>query len=355
MPDRPENRALQPYLRQLEALPFVKGARLVRAPAATGAARFDARVRLRTSTGSHDLSVEVKSSHLGRGIVGQMSELARRAQGPWMLFAPYVGAPLGEALEAAGINFSDKLGNCSLRVGPSSVARIQGRRAPDVPARSKSLRAAGYQVLFALLAEPELVSATVREIAKQAGVSRQPVVDLLARLVEEGYLVRRARKHAWVGRDRALLIDRFVEGYAASLRPKLYVGRYRLPPQDDGPPGVESYVVATLDKAAAAGPPLRFGGTAGAYRLSRHYRGPLTTIHFPFSDRARQRLKASSARDGELVWLEPLGPIGDRGNTDSTVHPLLIYAELLVDSDPRAHEAALRIRPLLRVEGARPR
>lgn len=350
MPDRPENRALQPYLRQLEALPFVKGARLVRAAAATDAPRFDARVRLRTSTGSHDLWVEAKSSHLGRGIVAQMSELARQAQGPWMLFAPYVGAPLGEALEEAGINFIDKVGNCSLRLGPTHVARIQGRRAPDAPARSKSLRAAGYQVLFALLAEPELVSATVREIAKQAGVSRQPVVDLLARLVEEGYLVRRAGKHAWAGRARAPLLDRFVEGYATSLRPKLYVGRFRLPPQHEGPPGAEAYLVATLDKELADRSAIRFGGTAGAYRVSRHYRGPLTTIHFPFSERARQRLKASSARDGELVWLEPLGPIGDRGNTESTVHPLLIYAELLVDSDPRAHEAAVRIRPLLEAD-----
>lgn len=337
--------SLEPYLVQLRSLPIVKSAKIL---SLDPSPQVDAHLRLRTAAGPHDLWVEEKTSHLGRGVVEQIRLHMKKHAGPWILFAPYVGAPLGEALEHAGINFIDRQGNCSIRLGPTLMARVQGRRAAPSPARSKSLRAPGYQVLFALLARPDLVSAPVREIAEEAGVSRQPVVDLLARLVEERVLLRRGRKHAWVEDRRAPLIDRFVEGYAAAVRPKLLAGRFRVPPQSDGPRGLEAFVSAALVRKGDEAP-VRFGGTTGAHRLDPHYRGPLTTIHFPYSDAARQRLKASPAKDGELVWLEPLSPLGDRGRTPDTVHPLLIYAELAVDPDPRAAEEAERIRDLLEV------
>ena len=74
MPARPNPAALRPYLDQLEALPFVKGVRVlgVEVEGSKGA-YADARLRIRTSAGSHDLWADVKSSHLGRGIVGQMT------------------------------------------------------------------------------------------------------------------------------------------------------------------------------------------------------------------------------------------------------------------------------------------
>ena len=334
-----------PYLEGLKSLPFVKRVRVLKTEIAENGVVADALVRVYTPSGSHDLLVEEKSSHLGRGIVSQMAANVSRSAKPWILFAPYVGAPLGAKLEKEGINFIDKLGNCYVRLAPSQIVRIQGRRAPQLPARAKSLRAPGYQVLFALLADPELASATVREIAAQAGVSRQPVMDVLARLVEEGFLVRHRRKHVWVQRRTSILVDRFVEGYAAAIRPKLYAGRFRAPPHADGPAGLEAWLNEALAKSMRSeGVALRFGGTAAAYRLDRHYRGPLTTIHFPYSEEHRRSLRASPSNEGELVWLRPLSNSGDRGATDDTVHPLLVYAELAVDPDPRAAEAAQRIR-----------
>ncbi len=90
---------------------------------------------------------------------------------------------------------------------------------------------------------------------------------------------------------------------------------------------------------------VRFGGTAGAYRLEPHYRGSVTVAHLgPPSEETRRRLKAIPASDGDLVWMRHIGEASKNGETSDTVHPLLVYSELVSDPDPRAVEAADLIR-----------
>jgi hypothetical protein len=324
---------LQVYLARLRELPFVRAARVV-ALSRTPDLGADADIEIKTPTGAVRLHAELKTSHLGAETAARLL-VAQREAPSWILFAPYIGAPLGEQLEAKRINFADRQGNCFLQVGNQYIARIQGRPPPKSSPRAKGLRGPGFQVLFALLAEPELLSESMRVVAKAAGVSVQPVADLLARLRDEGHLIRRGRAHAWVDGHRAQLLDRWLTGYSSNVRPKLYVGRFRLPAH--GPQEVEQLVSANLDG-------VRFGGTAAAFRLDRYYHGPDTVIHLDPSETARKKLKASRSDTGDLVWLRPMGEVSNRGEAPDTVHPLLVYSELIVDRDPRAHEAATRLR-----------
>lgn len=339
MPNKPvasEERNLSPYLQHLRELPFVKAAGRTRAlPRPEGP--FDAVVALTLTDGKKvKLLVELKSSHLPANVAQQLEALHRHFEGDWILMAPYVGAPLGAALEERGINFVDREGNCHLRIDDGHVARIQGRVPPKKPARGRALRAPGYQVMFALLAQPSLLEAPQRDLARAAGTSRQPVADLLARLTEERLLVRRRGQHAWVDGPNAALLERWLAGYRATLRPRLEVGRFRLPVRE--PHELEAWLEARLDQ-------VRYGGTAGAYRLSPHYRGPLTVAHLgPPSEALRRKLKALRAADGELAWLRGIGEVSAMSPRPDTVHPLLVYAELVADPDPRAADAAVRIR-----------
>ncbi len=327
---------LAPYADELRRLPFVRSVRLRPVPAGKDAGH-DALAELRLADGSTTvLHIELKTSHLRSPTVSERRSTRGAAREDVLLAAPHIGAPLGESLEQRGINFIDRQGNCYLRVGDRFVARIQGKTSPKPPARSREMRAPGYQVLFALLADPELVHASQREIATSAGTSKQPVADLLRRLTEERILVQRGRKHAWVKGPDAELMERFVAGYRDTLRPKLMVGRFRLPVRE--PREVERWLQDHLET-------VRFGGTAGAYRLAPHYRGALTVAHLgPPSPPLRKRLKALPAVDGELIWMRHIGQASEKGETGATVHPLLVYAELISDPDPRASEAAGLIR-----------
>jgi len=198
------------------------------------------------------------------------------------------------------------------------------------------MRTPGYQALFALLAEPDVIAQSQRAIATLAGTSRQPVADLLARLVAERLAVRRGRSHEWVGDARRQLFDRWISGYRYHLAPGLEAGRFRVPAST--PREIEQW----LSERAGH---VRYGGTAGAYRLVRHYRGPTTMAHLgENTESVRRRIKAVPAADGPLAWMRDLGEMGSRGVTDDTVHPLLLYAQLDADPDPRAAESAARIR-----------
>ena len=317
---------LEEYATKLGELPFVKTVRFTET-----AARFQL-----VDGSSASLELELKTSHVGATAAAYLRSALSADPSSWLVAAPYIGGPLGAALEDRGINFVDRQGNCYLRFGERFVARVQGQTPPKAPARSKEMRAPGCQVMFALLADPDLAGATQRELAAAAGTSRQPVADLLARFVEEKILVKRQSKHAWVDGPDGALLDRWLAGYRATLRPKLLVGRFQLPVRE--PKAIEGWLDERVED-------VRYGGTAGAYRLERHYRGPLTVAHLgPPSEEIRRLLKAAPAPDGDLLWMRHIGQASLRGTTDDTVHPLLIHAELVSDPDPRADEAAELVR-----------
>ena len=80
-------------------------------------------------------------------------------------------------------------------------------------------------------------------------------------------------------------------------------------------------------------------------RLTGHYRGETTLLYLdhPPADVGR-KLQAIPARDGPLTVLRAPGKIALRGVAPNTVHPLLIYTELIGNRDERARETAVEIR-----------
>lgn len=334
MPRHDDDESLETYLELLRALPFVRQATAT--AIATSRDRVgDADLQLELTDGSREtLVIEAKSSHLRRGQATHIQ--AQMGDEPWLLAVPHVGAPLGAELEAQGIQFIDRQGNCFVRIGDRFCARVQGRPPPKAPPRAKEIRAAGYQVMFALLVEPELVGAPQRAIAEMAGTSRQPVIDLLARWEAERFVVKSGRRYAWVEPPGAELLDRWIAGYLATLRAKLEVGRFRTPAQ--GPREMESLLEEHV-------PAVRYGGTAGGYRLAGHYRGPTTTAHLGApSASLRRKLRAVPDPEGELIWMRDIGEASAQSPEAATVNPLLVYAELVDDPDPRAGELAAMVR-----------
>jgi hypothetical protein len=58
----------------------------------------------------------------------------------------------------------------------------------------------------------------------------------------------------------------------------------------------------------------------------------------------QKRLKALPHREGRLTILGVPGPLAFRGQAPRTVHPLLVYTELILTGDDRAREAATELR-----------
>jgi len=322
-----ETTNVEPYLERLRALPFVKGVE----------AR-DGHLSLRTPKARHAFAVEIKSVPLTRAAALSAIAGAQRKPGePRIVFSPYVSQPVGQLLASQNVGYVDLAGNGHVAVGRDYLVHVEGRRRQMAPRSGRGLGARSYQVLFALLARPELAAAPIRSLAEASGVRKTATADLLKRLRGEGFVLR-DQSGLRLARASALM-DRWVAGYTDQLRPRLLMGRYRAAARE--PSAFEKHVEATLGNQRT----WAWGGASGGYRLTEHYRSSTTILHLAGPVTAVQRqLDLLPARDGPIVVLGTPGPLGLEGPVPHVAHPLLVYTELLVDGDERALEAAAEIR-----------
>jgi hypothetical protein len=284
------------------------------------------------------LLVEEKGSHLSQALVSDLiARASSRTNTHLILFAPYVSPEMGALLVSHGINFVDRAGNCHLDLGGTYVGHVEGRklrRSSDAPGGA---RAPGFRLIFALLVDPALLNAPARELARASGVSLGTASNVLRRLEHDRIVVRTKSRRHLVRRDD--LVERWIAGYAETLRPQLLAGRFQT--QDKDPLGLEDRVAALLGPDGN----WAWGGAAAAFRLTKHYRSDETVLHVDaLSSDLPKRLKAIPHSAGPLILLGVPGPVAFRGAMPHTVHPLLIYTELLLTGSDRAREAASELR-----------
>ena len=195
---------------------------------------------------------------------------------------------------------------------------------------------AGYRVLFALLARDDLLNVPIRTLAEAADVSKNAAAHAIARLTNDGIVGEENGRRRFLDRDAVL--DRWLAGYATTVRPRLLVGTFRTPDKDP------NELERRIEEVLGTDEQWVWGGGAAAMRLTKFYRGPETVVHVPRwrADFPKQ-LKALKAHDGPLVVLQPLEQLALEGVVPRTAHPLMVYTELLATGDPRAREAAAEI------------
>ena len=326
-----------PYVENLLSLPFVKRANLSIEPSRRQPHNHTV-LELVTPQGRRRLVVEEKRSHLSQASVGDLIARWRaKLPMPLILFAPYVSREMGTALVSHGINFVDRGGNCHVNLGGSYVAHVEGRKLRQTPGARSGVRGPGFRLMFALLVDPGLINAPVRELARVSGVSVGTASTVLRRLEQDGVLVRtRTKRHLVRPKD---LVERWIAGYSETLRPQLFLGRFRTPDRD--PHSLEVRIAEILGRDGA----WAWGGAAGAFRLTKHYRSDETILHVrAAASDLPKRLRALPHSAGPLTVLGVPGPLAFRGVAPHTVHPVLIYAELVLTGSDRATEAASEIR-----------
>jgi len=328
---------LAPYLDQLRKLPFVKGVEAEPQITRANGIQADALVRLRTPRGERKLWVEVKRTHITRPLAdGLLARTPMDIRTKWVLFAPYIGAETGRHLRENGTNYIDAAGNCFLAIKQDYIANVEGRRPERKTPLERGIRGPGHQILFAVLARPELLNAPVRILAGAAGVGKTAAAEMVKRLEEEG-LVGADREQRRLLRVKAVL-DRWLAGYAATVRPQLVMGRFRT--NDPGAEAREDRIERELGETTT----WAWGGGTAAMRLTGYYHGPDTVLHLehPLPDLGK-RLKAIAAEDGPLIVLGVPGRVAFEGALPRTVHPLLVHTELLATGNERAREAAQEV------------
>lgn len=179
------------------------------------------------------------------------------ADHPLLVFTTFIRPSTAESFRRAGINYVDMAGNAWMRFGDVLID-IRGRSTASVapPKRTGNLFSrGGAQVIFVLLAWPELWQSPQRDLAHAAGVSLGQANKTLRLLTEAGY-----------GRDRAPrgpadLLDLWAAAFPTGLAKRIALAEYegdlsRLAKVDTEDPvfvstaGLDSLVLESGESAA---------------------------------------------------------------------------------------------------------
>ena len=243
------------------------------------------------------------------------------------------------------IDYLDLAGNAHLQA-PGLFVHVEGRKPQTELATAPGRPQKGWiKTVMAILIRTELTDAPYRALADEADVALGTVAGCMNDLAARGLLLK--GKDGRRVDDRQALVALWVQAYIEGLRPKLKERRFQV--RAEG----KQEIWPRLQKVfAERGQPWALTGADAAQRRMPFFRADETEIYAPvraLEDREAQKaLVAQPARGGNLLVIEPPGPLAMAGETDDNlpVAPgLLAYAELRYRGTGQALEAAELLLP----------
>lgn len=264
----------------------------------------------------------------------QLQHAAAVTGHPALLITEYITPPMAEKLRDQKQQFVDAAGNAYLEA-PGLHVMVMGRKPPAEHTNTnagKAYTTGGLKVMFALLCEPALANATQRVIATRAGVALGAIPAVLADLRQAGHLAERKQGRRLATTKR--LLDEWALTYARRLRAKALQTTYSVKDFDSWPQW-------TLEA-----PAVLWGGEPAAKLLVQYLRPGILTLYAeklpPRLLVAQQLTKVHHVTDGQRVleWRKPFWGHMPPAPHPDTVHPVLVYADLLATGDARCIETA---------------
>ena len=247
-----------------------------------------------------------------------------------ILFTEYVTEVIAGELAGNGIEFADMAGNLFLKLPEHTFLIMNCKKTNDINKDRNLGRAfapSGLKLIFILLTVPEMLKANYRILQERSGVSLGSIGYIMADLKEYGFLLELDGNLQFA--DKKKLIERWCLAYSEKLRGKLNIQRY-------------STDVDIKDVQFLTGLPAAWGGEAAAYFLNGHIHPEIWSIYrWGNINKLIAQAKLRPDPNGKIEILDAFWP--EKGNTLTTVHPLLIYADLIGSGDSRNLEIAMEI------------
>ncbi len=271
--------------------------------------------------------VEIKNT-VTKPTIGLVKQQEKEYAHPILLVTNYVNAFMADKLKQNEINFIDTVGNAYINKPPIYIF-VKGNRFNrkfDDANMGQAFRPTGLQAIFTFLIYPKLINKPYRDIADTAQIALGNIGWIIADLRKQG-LVLDMERHGRRIVDKKQLLDRFVEEYPRKLRHKLLIGKYRNT--------LNNNEIVYLENAL-------LGGEAAAAKLTNYLKPQNITIYLKPENLNDFLFKNRLAKDdeGEVEILEQFWKPLNMDGTEKTVHPVLVYADLMATADQRNIETA---------------
>jgi hypothetical protein len=265
----------------------------------------------------------------------RLLHIAKVTGHPTLLVTDYLTPPMAEKLQVQKQQFADAAGNAYLQA-PGLFVYVMGRKLhghATAPVAGKAHTLTGLKVMFALLCDLQLADAPQRAIAAAAGVALGAIPAVMADMQRNGHLLVQGKRRRLNATKR--LLDEWALAYARRLRAKSLQATYAAIDLD----GWKTWPLDPLE--------VLWGAEPAANLLVNYLRPGVLTL---YADKMPPRLlvekkmkPASGAQpddDRTIEWRKPFwGTVAATARPD-TVHPVLVYADLLATGDARCMETA---------------
>jgi len=288
----------------------------------------DAVVHLRAGRRKTAYSAEIKAN-LTHAVSALLVMKRAALKRPLLLITRYVNPQMAEHLIRDGMEFIDTAGNAFINLGFLQVIS-KGNQPADTGRLPfpRLFKASGLKLIYALLSTPGLSVKALREIAAKTGISLGAAAGMMDELKTRLYIVEDGRGIRRLIRKKDLF-EAWVAAYPENLRPKIHLGRYR------GEHGW--WHEKTLQPAWA-----QWGGEVAASRLT-DFLFPQEIIIYLTRSRLNEFLmenKLGLDSRGNVEILQRFWITDARAQEQETVHPMLVYADLLASGNKRDSDAA---------------
>ncbi len=250
-----------------------------------------------------------------------------------LLITTFVNTNTADKLRGMGINYIDTVGNVYINIPPLFI-HIKGNRLDkkrkniNISQAEFTFGAAGLQIVFALLCNPELVKNTYREIALITDVALGTVAKTFKYLEELGFLTVDIKGNKKL-LNKEKLLRNWVTDYPTKLKPKYFHGRYHI----DQPEQLETIDMKYYDAL--------WGGETAAAKLTNYLHPFIHTLYVneKFGELVlKKRLKKNI--NGNILLYKKFWNFNDDNTINDLVPNILIYTDLMITGDERNIETA---------------
>lgn len=261
-----------------------------------------------------------------------------------LLVTHHMSANMLDQCRQIGLNVIDAAGNCYLEHNGLFVF-VKGNKPPDdVPGVPTDYRGGtsygSLRLIFALICKPELLGASYRELVSVSGISLGSVGWIFNDLETRGLVSQRdgnKRRHFL---DLPRLQEEWAANYAHKLKPRLKTQRFSAP----------EAVANWWPRATSFRDDFLWGGEVAAAILDGHLKPITATLytkrHWDKAGIARlvQEYRLRADHEGTIEIVESFWSFDDEQTARGLAPSLLVYADLLALLDPRAAEAAAKLK-----------
>lgn len=268
--------------------------------------------------------------------VGMLVQQLKAMPMAGLLVADYINPVMAQKLKDHNVQFIDTAGNAYLNQLPLFIW-VTGKKPQHQPARHKAFNIPMLKIIYCALLDDTLLNTPYRNIANTADVALGAVGDALDQLKAQGFVKGTPHAKNWKLDNREKLLQKWVEQFPDKVLAKHHAGIFIA----DDPQWWETFDLQTVDGY--------WGGEVAGAQLTGYLKPKTASLYLP-EDQVRPLLQTARLRKPQPWELQEAGivdiytlvldpPVNDK----RTVHPLLVYTELMATDDARNMETAQKI------------